>query len=173
MASVTILYTLWVSPQIRKSTKKVVVQSNVKSCLALFDAMEHHWPLAKRFYNIIDRLGQAAVGLFDPNNNNNEAPSPLSTDPNSAAHFRQIDAEYMEWFGTRNSPHLEVPPEPLNATLSGVDNLNAGIETVLSDTDLGATSFNQADLFPESGDWFPEFDMTTPLMTNAFSDRPL
>lgn len=172
MASVTMLYTLWVSPQIRKSTKKVVVQSNVRSCLALFDAMEHHWPLSKKFYSIIDRLGQAAVGLFDPSNN--EAPSPLSTDPDSAAHFRQIDAEYMEWFGTRNSSHLQVPPEPLNATPSGVDDLNAAIETVLSDPDLGATSFNQADLFPDSGDWFREgFDMTIPLMTNAFSDRPL
>lgn len=173
MASVTMLYTLWVSPQIRKSTKKAVVQSNVNNCLALFDAMEHHWPLAKRFYSIIDRLGQAAVGLFDPNNNNNEALSPLSTDPNSVAHFRQIDAEYMDWFGTRNSPHLQVPPEPLNVNPSGVDDLNAEIETVLSDPDLGATSFNQADLFPESGDWFREFDMTIPLMTNAFSDRPL
>lgn len=171
MASVTMLYTLWVSPQIRKSTRKVVVQSNVKSCLALFDAMEHHWPLSKKFYSIIDRLGQAAVGLFDPSN---EAPSPLSTDPDSAAHFRQIDAEYMEWFGTRNASQLQVPREPLNATPSGVDDLNAAIETVLSDPDLGATSFNQADLFPDSGDWFREgFDMTIPLMTNAFSDRPV
>lgn len=171
MASVTMLYTLWVSPQIRKSTRKVVVQSNVKSCLALFDAMEHHWPLSKRFYSIIDRLGQAAVGLFDPGK---EAPSPLSTDPDSAAHFRQIDAEYMEWFGTRNASQLQVPPEPLNMTPSGADDLNAAIETVLSDPDLGATSFDQADLFPDSGDWFREgFDMTIPLMTNAFSDRPL
>lgn len=172
MASVTMLYTLWVSPQIRKSTRKVVVQSNVRSCLALFDAMEHHWPLAKRFYGIIDRLGQAAVGLFDPSNN--EAPSPLSADLNSAAHFRQIDAEYMEWFGTRNASQLQVPAEPLNPSPTGVDDLNAAIETVLSDSDLGATSFNQGELFPDSGDWFREgFDMTIPLMTNAFSDRPL
>lgn len=172
MASVTMLYTLWVSPQIRKSTRKVVVQSNVRSCLALFDAMEHHWPLAKRFYGIIDRLGQAAVGLFDPNNN--EAPSPLSADPNSVAHFRQIDAEYMEWFGTRNSSQLQMQPKPLDASPTGVDDLSAAIETALSDSDLGATSFNQAELFPDSGDWFREgFDMTIPLMTNAFSDRPL
>lgn len=172
MASVTMLYTLWVSPQIRKSTRKVVVQSNVRSCLALFDAMEHPWPLAKRFYGIIDRLGQAAVGLFDPNNN--DAPSPLSADPNSAAHFRQIDAEYMEWFGTRNSSQLQMQPEPMNASAAGVDDLNAAIETVLSDSDMGATSFVQAELFPDSADWFREgFDMTIPLMTNAFSDRPL
>lgn len=172
MASVTMLYTLWASPQIRKSTKKAVVQSNVRSCLTLFDAMEHHWPLSKKFYSIIDRLGQAAVGLFDPSNN--EAPSPLSTDANRGAHFRQIDAEYMGFFGTGNSSHLQLPSEPLNASPSGVDDLNAAIETVLSDPDLGATSFNQADLFPDSGDWFREgFDMTIPLMTNAFSDRPL
>ncbi|KAG6355141.1 hypothetical protein INS49_004222 [Diaporthe citri] len=101
MASVTMLYTLWVSPQTRKSTRKVVVQSNVRSCLALFDAMEHHLPLAKRFYGIIDRLGQAAVGLFDPNNN--ETPSPLSADPDSAADFRQVDAEYIGWFANRNA----------------------------------------------------------------------
>lgn len=173
MASVTMLYTLWVSPQIRKSTRKVVVQSNVRSCLALFDAMEHHWPLAKRFYGIIDRLGEAAVGLFDTSSND-EAPSPLSADPNSAAHFRQIDAEYMEWFGTRNASQLQVPPEPLNNSSAGEDDLSAAIETVLSDPDLAAASFNQADLFPDSGDWFREgFDMTIPLMTNAFSDRPL
>ena len=171
MASVTMLYTLWVSPQIRKSTRKVVVQSNVKSCLALFDAMEQHWPLAKRSYSIIERLGQAAVGLFGPNN---EAPSPLSADPNSAAHFRQIDVEYMEWFGTRNAAQQQMPREQLNTSPAGVDDLNVTIETVLSDPDLGAASFNQADLFPDSGDWFREgFDMTIPLMTNAFSDRPL
>lgn len=179
MASVTMLYTLWVSPQIRKSTRKVVVQSNVRSCLALFDTMEHHWPLAKRFYGIIDRLGHAAVGLFDPNNNNNnnsnEAPSPLSGDPDSAAHFRQIDGEYMEWFGTRTSPQLQVPPEePLSASSAAVGDLDVAMETVLSDPDLAVHSFNPGDLFPDSSDWFREgFDMTIPLMTNAFSDRPL
>lgn len=173
MASVTMLYTLWVSPQIRKSTRKVVVESNVRSCLALFDAMEHHWPLAKRFYGIIDRLGQAAAGLFDANNSN-EAPSPMSADPNSVAHFRQIDAEYMEWFGTRNASQLQVQPEPPSTSPTGVDDLTAAIETVLSDPDLGAASFDQAELFPDSGDWFREgFDMTIPLMTNAFSDRPV
>lgn len=175
MASVTMLYTLWVSPEIRKSTRKVVVQSNVKSCLALFDTMEHHWPLAKRFYGIIDRLGQAAVGLFDPSNNSHEDPSPLSADPDSAAHFRQIDAEYMEWFGTRTSPQLQVPPgEPLGASSAAVGDLDAAMETVLSDPDLAVNSFNTGDLFPDSSDWFREgFDMTIPLMTNAFSDRPL
>lgn len=171
MASVTMLYTLWVSPQIRKSTRKVVVQSNVRSCLALFDAMEYHWPLAKKSYSIIERLGQSAVGLFDPNN---EAPSPLSVDSNSAAHFRQIDAEYMEFFGTRSSSQLQVPADPLHASPADVGDLNGVMETVLVDPDLGAASFNQADLFPDSGDWFREgFDMTIPLMTNAFSDRPL
>lgn len=175
MASVTMLYTLWVSPQIRKSTRKVVVQSNVRSCLALFNTMEHHWPLAKRFYGIIDRLGQAAVGLFDPSNNSHEAPSPLSADPDSAAHFRQIDAEYMEWFGTRTSPQLQVPPgEPLGASSAAVGDLDAAMETVLSDPDLAVNCFNPGDLFPDSSDWFREgFDMTIPLMTNAFSDRPL
>lgn len=176
MASVTMLYTLWVSPQIRKSTNKVVVQSNVRSCLALFEAMEHQWPLARRFYGIIDRLGQAAVGLFDTNsnNNNNEDRSPLVADPNSASHFRQIDAEYMEWFGTRNASQLQVEPEPQNPPSVGADDLGVAVETVLSDGEPGAISFNQADLFPDSGDWFREgFDMTIPLMTNAFSDRPL
>ncbi|KAJ0110287.1 uncharacterized protein J7T55_000720 [Diaporthe amygdali] len=169
MASVTMLYTLWVSPEIRKSTRKVVVQSNVRSCLALFDAMEDHWPLAQKFYSIIDRLGQAAVGLFDPNN---DAPSPLSSNLNNAAHFHQIDAEYMEWFGTRHASQLQVPS--LEACPAGVDGMNAAIETVLSDPDLAATSFNQTDLLPDWGDWFRVgFDMTIPLMTNAFSGRPV
>jgi hypothetical protein len=167
MASVTMLYTLWVSPEIRRSTRKTVVAANVRSCLALFDVMGDYWPLAKRCYTIINRLGDVSIALFDESNGSESANTFEGI--TIQGHFGQIDAEYMEWFGTRVSSRLPLSTSPVNAF--GLDNHN--VSSGMMHSDVPGPLLDQMDFFPNTSDWFQQgFDMTIPIMTNAFSNDP-
>jgi hypothetical protein len=169
MASVTMLYTLWVSPDIRRSTRKTVVAANVRSCLALFDVMGDYWPLAKRCYAIIDRLGDIAIALFDQPSRSQSVN--ILEEATTQGHFGQIDAEYMEWFGTRVSSRL--PHPSFNVEAFDLDNHEITIGTMQSNADISAPLIDQMDLSLNPGDWFQQgFDMTIPIMTNAFSNDP-
>ena len=98
MASITMLYTRPVSPDIRARTTKAVVKSNINSCFALF------WPLATRGHNIIERIGNYTVTLFNaPETSTGDFSDSEAPGGSSQQHFGQIDAEVMEWFGTRNN----------------------------------------------------------------------
>jgi hypothetical protein len=169
MASVTMLYALWVSPEIRRSTRKTVVKSNVMSCLALFDVMSDYWPLAVRCYDIIDRLGSAATALFDAGDAC-ETQNPSGGSP-PRGHFGQIDAEYMDWFGTRGSSRL--PLSSLNCNMLEENNLGTPSGSMQPNEDFTIPMLNQMDLFQNPYDWFQNgFDMTIPIMTNVFGNEP-
>ena len=168
MASITMLYTLWVSQEIRRSTRKNIVKSNVMSCLALFDVISDYWPLAVRCYNIIDRLGHATIALFDPSDAS-ESPSAISGS-SAQGHFGQIDLEYMDWFGTRGSSRL--PLSSLNVDILE-DNQDTARNTMEPSNDFSVPLPDQMDLFQNPYDWFHEgFDMTIPIMTNVFGNEP-
>ncbi|KAJ8109678.1 hypothetical protein OPT61_g7284 [Boeremia exigua] len=169
MASVTMLYTLNASHNIRSSTTKAVVKSNITSCLALFQVMAEYWPLAIRCHGIIERLGNVTLTLFD-------TPQPQPASPAgsiSAAqsinqqHFGQISTEFMDWFGTRNN-HVPTSLEDLqheSGQESGIPE-HTNIHGDALNMDLGMISSSQ-----DLGDLFSmHFDTTIPMMT-GFADE--
>lgn len=64
MASITMLYMLWVSPILRSSSRPALVSSNIKISLGLFEVMQETWPLAARCRDIVSKLGDATLRLF-------------------------------------------------------------------------------------------------------------
>lgn len=98
MASVTMLWTIWISPEIRSKTRKNVVRSNVMSCLALFDVMGDTWPLASRCYEIFDRLGNATLALYTSTDNTDLRDI---QSPGGKHNLQQIDAEFITLFADR------------------------------------------------------------------------
>ncbi|KAF2623200.1 hypothetical protein BU25DRAFT_494418 [Macroventuria anomochaeta] len=165
MASVTMLYTLNVSHDIRSSTTKTVVRSNIASCLALFQVMAKHWPLAIRCHDIIERLGNATLALFDAPPQ--ELPA-ASASGLSQQHFGQIDTEFMNWFGTRDG-QLEFSFEDLRHDLEQ-DAMVSDHAHAIDDTSnpiAGAASLPQdlANLFSVG------FDTTLPMMMTVFGNE--
>ncbi|KAF4534013.1 uncharacterized protein LTHEOB_3626 [Lasiodiplodia theobromae] len=143
MASITMLYTLWVSPEIRKTTSKRVAKSNVTSCLALLEVMADHWPLANRCHEIIDRLGKASVALFDSPAVNAGPTGPSLEEDNQ--YYGQITSDYMDWFGTRD-PGMPSSLGPLG---------NASEQTrACNGVDLGLPFFDNLDMLPELDNLF-------------------
>lgn len=168
MASITMLYTLCVSPDIRASTTKAVVKSNVISCLALFEVMSEYWPLASRCHEIIDRLGSVTVALFERSDSPTSEGVATTTfeTPSNGQHFGQIDAEFMEWFGTRNA-HL-----PSSAKEAGQNNTTVP-NTAATFYESSQPFDSSMDIFSSTFDFFPsEFDTTIPMMMTAFNSDP-
>ncbi|KAK7733609.1 hypothetical protein SLS57_000624 [Botryosphaeria dothidea] len=139
MASITMLYTWWVNPEIRKATSKRVAKSNIMSCLALFEVMADSWPLATRCYEIVDRLGTASVALFDSPNGNPPAASTPTEGENQC--YGQITSDYIDWFGTRDSRVSSSFVAPGNASSEQDRAFNA--------VDLGLPFFENLEMFPE------------------------
>ena len=146
-----------------------MVKSNVMSCLALFDVMSDSWPLAARCYDIIDHLGAASVALFD-------SPKGTSSATENAAvpdeqYFGEISAEYMDWFGTRDTSRL-----PLSSTALGdftAQNPLHGVVTTQDIEDFPISSVDQMDQFTDMDELFHQgFDMTIPIMMDAFGNEP-
>ncbi|KAF2119606.1 hypothetical protein BDV96DRAFT_629148 [Lophiotrema nucula] len=165
LISITMLYTLHVTPEIRASTTKAVVKSNVLSCLALFEVMSDNWPLVVRCYEIVDRLGSASVAQFDAPSSEMAAttiPGPSSPDVSRYQHFGQIDVEFMEWFGTKKPDF----PSSFTALEDGIQNNSVANET--------RTNFsNYVDFLAMDDSYFPqEFDNSIPLMVSAFDPPP-
>ncbi|KAF1346519.1 fungal-specific transcription factor domain-containing protein [Delphinella strobiligena] len=165
MASVTMLYTIWVSPQIRRSTTKAVIKTNVTSCLALFQVMRDFWPLAARCHEVIDCLGRVSVALFDKPDE--QDPIPADTRLANEQHFGEVNAEYMDWFGTREATQTR----SMTATTAGSQAVFDGPYAEFSASsqsympDIGSSM----DLFPDLDQLFQQgFDMNIPLMTSAF-----
>jgi Fungal specific transcription factor domain len=181
MASITMLYTLWVGQDIRSGTTKAVVKSNVTSCLALFEVMGERWPIAERCYYVVNRLGIATVKLFEAP----KAPVDQSTDVTlenfpqreDEVHFGEINLEYMEWFGTREKTRLQ----PSNTNALGTTNSLNVDDTNGCAVDGSFHGENQLAGPPTQGtefasDWdnflAVEFDMNLPLMTSVFDHDP-
>lgn len=151
MASITMLYTLWVSPTIREQTAPAVVDSNIKLCLMLFEVMQETWPLAARCHDIVQRFGTAALGLWQNNSSQGHLSRPNTND--AASTDQEIGADYAAWFGVHSSNnHAESRPtgEPPSANPDS----NTGLG-VLSDMDDSI---------------FQDFDINLPLMMDVFSD---
>lgn len=171
MASVTMLYTL-VAPEIRRSTTRTVVKSNINSCLRLFEDMVSEswshvlwliigkgklWPAAaNRCYAVIERLGRTTLNLFHDT-------SVLESERTSDGHnnrFGEIDQEYMEWFGMKDHigttsdefpdpfPKADVPSELITSQPVFQDQAFNGLMDMEGLMDLG-------------------FDMSLPLMTDV------
>ncbi|KAK9381216.1 fungal-specific transcription factor domain-containing protein [Kockiozyma suomiensis] len=67
MASVTMLYTLCASAEIRALTNLSVVEQLIRSSISLFDAMSDMWPIANRCIFVITNLGPRTLMMFqDP-----------------------------------------------------------------------------------------------------------
>jgi hypothetical protein len=172
MASITMLYTLNVSHSIRSSTTKIVVKSNIASCLALFAVMAEHWPLAIRCHDIIDRLGNATLALFDappPGLSTANATTTIFDTTSGQQHFAQIDTEFMDWFGTRDSQlpfSFENSRHGLqqDAVLSDDSNLSDGVFGSQLQGHDPAIAPSLDDLLSM------DFDTTLPMMMNVFGN---
>ena len=74
------------------------------SCLALFEVMTEYWPLAAHCHEIIKHLGSMTIDLFaSKTSETNNSTLSLVQEQATQQHFGQIDAEFMEWFGTREN----------------------------------------------------------------------
>lgn len=89
MAAVTMLYSLRASATLRTELTRDVVDSNVRMCATLLRDISNGRAVGKRGAQIIQRLGDATLPLFD---------TELMPDA-------QIDTEFMSWFGLK-SQHL-------------------------------------------------------------------
>ncbi|KAF2011985.1 hypothetical protein BU24DRAFT_465561 [Aaosphaeria arxii CBS 175.79] len=173
MASITMLYTLSVSPEIRASTTKAVVKSNVVSCLALFEVMADYWPLATRCHNIIERVGNHTVTLFDTAQSSARDGGPTASETlhdTTQQHFGQIDAEFMEWFGTRDNY------APLSFSDQETSSHHSGTASNLRPHNPHAhgQSFpNPLDISLENIDdiFSADFDNSIPMMITAFGNE--
>ncbi|PSN74071.1 hypothetical protein BS50DRAFT_566967 [Corynespora cassiicola Philippines] len=169
MASITMLYTLHASLEIRASTTKAVVKSNVASCLALFEVMTEYWPLAAHCHEIIEHLGSITIDLFaSKTSETNSSTLSLVQEQATQQHFGQIDAEFMEWFGTRENDLLlsaEQRTQPASVTNADAPSMSQDEVRALNDT---------YDLFSGNLDLYflSEFDSSIPMMMNVFGNGP-
>ncbi|CZR52338.1 uncharacterized protein PAC_02215 [Phialocephala subalpina] len=160
MASVTMLYTL-VAPEIRRSTTRSVVKSNINSCLSLFEDMGKLWPAAaSRSYNVIERLGRTTLNLFGDNvvltNGERE------TQRLSGNRFGEIDQEYMEWFGIKD--HIGSISDEFPDAVPRINVPTAAEHPMTSQPLLQNQAFDG--IMGMEGLFDLGFDMSLPLMTD-------
>ncbi|KUJ12403.1 uncharacterized protein LY89DRAFT_785771 [Mollisia scopiformis] len=156
MASVTMLYTL-VAPEIRRSTTRAVVKSNINSCLSLFEDMGKLWPAAaSRSYTVIERLGRTTLNLFEDSTILNDG----RTQGAAGNRFGEIDQEYMEWFGMKD--HIGPFSDEFSDT---APRINVEADPVTSQSLLQDQAFNG--IMDMEGLFDLGFDMSLPLMTDV------
>lgn len=154
MASITMLYTLWVSSEIRSGTRQQLVKSNVAQCLMLLEAMRDVWPLATRCYDIVEQLGNATIKLFDQSPNKRA----------EAGQNNDMKTQYMGWFGTQDQRNYTAESQG-NTQLAGLE------QQILPPADDFTMDPNFASgLFTDLDDLFHQgFDMSLlPIMTDGF-----
>lgn len=153
MASITMLYTLWVSSEIRSSTRQQLVKSNIAQCLMLVEAMRDVWPLAARCYDTIEQLGNATINLYERHLRDRADIGPQ----------REIGAQYMDWFETRDhrqqTTQFEGDMQPTANTQQDLQAVNDGMDANIA-----------SGLFSDLDDLFHQgFDMSLlPIMTEGF-----
>lgn len=159
MASITMLYTLWVSTNIWEQTTSAVVESNVKQCLTLFEVMQETWPLAARCHDIVQRFGQAVLVLRQQDSKSPEQITKFDGNGPSRVGHPEIGADYATWCGVQSS-HDTVRPEP-----RGDNNQEASATLGLTDATASLESLGELDDF-----MFQDFDINLPLMMDVFND---
>ncbi|KAH8429207.1 Zn(II)2Cys6 transcription factor [Aspergillus melleus] len=95
MAAVTMLYALRASPPLRQELTKPVVQTNVLTFLTLFRGISNGRVVGEKCSNIVERLGNAILTLFD-----DVSASDIVMDT-------EVDTEFQSWFGLQT--HTAAP----------------------------------------------------------------
>ncbi|KAH6969252.1 fungal-specific transcription factor domain-containing protein [Fusarium avenaceum] len=98
MAAVTMLYSIRASSIVRLELTREVVESNIETCVRLLSKISHGKTVGERSTQIIRRLGNATLSIFD----------------NSSFAEGEIDTEFMSWFGVKsqNPPPRQEYPTP-------------------------------------------------------------
>lgn len=86
MAAVTMLYTFRASSKVRYDLTKLVVETNIASCLSLLTGIANGRAIGERCSQIIGRLGEATLSLFD----------------RESLQDQQADTEFQSWFGLKS-----------------------------------------------------------------------
>ncbi|KAI9046022.1 Zn(II)2Cys6 transcription factor [Aspergillus affinis] len=103
MAAVTMLYALRASPPLRQELTKPVVQTNVLTFLTLFRGISNGRIVGEKCSNIVERLGNSILTLFDD----------VSTSNNAVD--SEVDTEFQSWFGLQThiaAPHPVLSEDP-------------------------------------------------------------
>ncbi|KAM5341196.1 hypothetical protein ACJ41O_015305 [Fusarium nematophilum] len=95
MAAVTMLYSIRASSALRHELTREVVESNIESCIGLLSKISHGRTVGERSTQIIRRLGNATLAVFDA----------------ASSAESEVDTEFMSWFGVKcqNPPGPEYP----------------------------------------------------------------
>lgn len=158
MASITMLYTLWTSPEMRRGTNKAVVRSNVMSCLALFEVISGTWPLATRCHEIVERLGNATITLFETPSQMTPGVGEGGTPSRNEQHLGEITAEFMDWFAAH----------PREGNMAGDGLPNIPLQRPTTEEGDKYPDFHFSSL-PDLDDLFRQgFDMNLPITMDAF-----
>ncbi|KAG5763086.1 hypothetical protein H9Q72_008805 [Fusarium xylarioides] len=98
MAAVTMLYSIRASSVVRLELTREVVEANIESCVRLLSKISHGKKVGERSTQIIRRLGNATLAIFD----------------NTSHAEGEIDTEFMSWFGVKsqNPPPRQEYPTP-------------------------------------------------------------
>ncbi|CAF3622119.1 unnamed protein product [Fusarium graminearum] len=86
LAAVTMLYSIRASSIVRHELTREVVESNIETCVRLLSKISHGKTVGERSMQIIRRLGNATLAVFD----------------NSSYAEADIDTEFMSWFGVKS-----------------------------------------------------------------------
>lgn len=159
MASVTMLYSLRASPQVRKALTRQVIEANINSSVSLIRGIAGGREVAEKAARVISGLGQSVLSLFD-----NEGNASIAL---SAADDKQnVDKDFLSWFGLKsrmvknNAVPINVPEQQqwLNDITSAPvpDTPLATLSVDMAWEDLFAQGFGMEssagiDFFPHSG----------------------
>lgn len=159
MATVTMLYSLRASPQVRKDLTRQVIETNINSSLSLIRGISNGREVAERAARVVHGLGNAVLSLFDHEGY-------ASPDVNGEADKRNVDKEFLSWFGlkSRMVKTSVIPPEATaqqskwhEVGASGVpDTPLATLSVDMAWEDMFAQGFGMdsstgIDFFPHSG----------------------
>lgn len=92
MATITMLYSLRASPQVRKDLTRQVIETNINSSLSLIRGISSGRDVAERAAHVITGLGNAVLSLFD-----NEGHAEVSF-----GEEQNVDREFLSWFGLKS-----------------------------------------------------------------------
>lgn len=168
MASITMLYTLWMSSVLRASTRKNIVRSNVMSCLALFDVMSDFWPMASKCFDVVERLGNATVKLFETADSVSDT---SSLAPGGEHDFGRITAEFTELFADRELSRLREPKVKNQDRIEEYVQAQANVVVDVGSTFDGFAPIDN--MMDFSGMFEDNFDIGMPLMMTAFGNEPV
>lgn len=158
MATVTMLYSLRASLQVRKDLTKQVVETNINSSLSLIRGISSGREVAEKAARVIQGLGNAVLSLFD-----HEGYIAQDVSGESSTK-RNVDKEFLSWFGLKSrmvkpaiAPELTTQqPEWQNQEPPVPDTPLATLSVDMAWEDLFAQGFgidssSGIDFFPHTG----------------------